>query len=211
MARLKRSASRAEAARGEPDWVVVGLALLGLAIAGYLAAVKLAGSQAFLCRGGGGCDLVQASRYSMLAGVPTAMWGGAAYLGIAILAALPRTPRRWQAAFMLAAGTVAASLALTFVSIFAIGATCPYCLASGGVAAALLVAMVARRPRGPGRPARAYGSGRLAALGCAAAIVTVVAGAFFFAVDTSSAPDEYRIGLARHLAQSGAVFYGAFW
>jgi uncharacterized membrane protein len=210
MARLKRSPPRPETAPGEPDWVIVGLALVGVVLAGYLAAVKLAGSQAFLCRAARNCDLVQASRYSMLAGVPTAMWGAAAYLGIAILAALPRTPRRWQAAFMLICGAVAASVALTFVSIVAIGATCPYCLASGVVAAALLAAMIARRPRGPGRSARAYGSGRLVALGLAGAIVTVGAGAFVFAVEVAP-PDEYRIALARHLGDSGAVFYGAFW
>ncbi len=38
-----------------PDWIVVALALVGLAVAGYLTALKLGGTQAFLCRGGGGC------------------------------------------------------------------------------------------------------------------------------------------------------------
>ena len=208
MARLRRAPARPEpTAGGEPDWLVLALAVLGLAVAGYLTAVKLAATQPFLCREGGGCDLVQASRYSMLAGVPTAMWGAAVYLGIAILAAMPRTPRRWQAAFMLACGAVAASVTLTLVSIVAIGATCAYCLASGAVAVAVLAAMLARRP---GRPARAYASGRLAALGLTAGVLTVAAGAFVFAVDVSP-PDEYRIALAQHLARSGAVFYGAFW
>src|SRR4030095_5631986 len=149
----------AAAAKGRPDWVVVVLALLGVGVAGYLTALKLGDNQAFLCRDGSGCDIVQASRYSLLAGVPTALWGAALYLAIAVLAALPRTARRWQAAFMLASGAVAFSLYLTYLSIFVIGATCPYCLASGVVAVALLVVMILRRPRGEGRAAGACQAG----------------------------------------------------
>jgi uncharacterized membrane protein len=193
-----------------PDWIVVALALVGLAVAGYLTALKLGGNQAFLCRGGSGCDLVQASRYSVLAGVPTAMWGAGMYLAIAVLAAMPRTARRWQAAFMLASGAVAFSLYLTYISIFAIGATCPYCLASGGIAVALLVVMLWRRPATQGRHVAAYRPGRLAGLGITAGVFTVLVGAFIFAADFS-VPAGYQSALARHMAKSQAIFYGAFW
>jgi uncharacterized membrane protein len=193
-----------------PDWIVLVLALAGLAVAGYLTALKLGGTQAFLCRDGSGCDMVQASRYSLLAGVPTALWGAAVYLAIAVLAAMPRTPRRWQGAFMLASSAVAFSLYLTYISIFVIGATCPYCLASGAIAVALVVAMVLRRPSAHGRQAAAYKPGRLAGLGITAGIVTVLVGAFIFAADFS-VPAGYQSALARHLAQSKAIFYGAFW
>ena len=193
-----------------PDWIVVALALAGLAVAGYLTALKLGGTQAFLCRGGSGCDLVQASRYSVLAGVPTAMWGAGIYLAIAVLAAMPRTARRWQAAFMLASGAVAFSLYLTYISIFVIGATCPYCLVSGGIAVALLAAMLWRRPPAQGRHAAAYKPGRLAGLGITAGVFTVLVGAFIFAADFS-VPAGYQSALARHMAKSQAIFYGAFW
>jgi uncharacterized membrane protein len=193
-----------------PDWIVLALALAGLAVAGYLTALKLGGTQAFLCRDGSGCDMVQASRYSLLAGVPTAMWGAAVYLAVAVLSAMPRTPRRWQGGFMLACGAVAFSLYLTYLSIFVIGATCPYCLASGGIAVALVVVMLLRRPAAQGRHAAAYKPGRLAGLGITAGIVTVLVGAFIFAADFST-PAGYQSALARHLAQSKAIFYGAFW
>jgi len=193
-----------------PDWIVVGLALAGLAVAGYLTALKLGGTQAFLCRDGSGCDVVQASRYSVLAGVPTALWGAAIYLAIAVLAGMPRTVRRWQAAFMLASGAVAFSLYLTSISIFVIGATCPYCLASGGIAVALLAAMVWRRPAAQGRQAAAYKPGRLVGLGVTAAVLTVLVGAFIFAADFS-VPAGYQSALARHLAKKQAIFYGAYW
>lgn len=193
-----------------PDWIVVALALVGLGVAGYLTALKFGGTQAFLCRGGSGCDLVQASRYSVLAGVPTAMWGAGIYLAIAVLAAMPRTARRWQAAFMLVSGAVAFSLYLTYISIFVIGATCPYCLASGGIAVALLVVMLWRRPPAQGRQAAAYKPGRLVGLGITAGIFTVVFGAFIFAADFS-VPPGYQSALAQHLAKSQGIFYGAFW
>jgi uncharacterized membrane protein len=193
-----------------PDWIVLALALAGLAVAGYLTALKLGGTQAFLCRDGSGCDVVQASRYSVLAGVPTAVWGAAIYLAIAVLAAMPRTARRWQAAFMLASGAVAFSLYLTCISIFVIGATCPYCLASGGISVALVAVMVWRRPSAQGRHAAAYKPGRLAGLGITAGVVTVLVGAFIFAAEFS-VPAGYQSALARHLAQTKAIFYGAFW
>ena len=193
-----------------PDWIVFALAIAGLAVAGYLTALKLGGTQAFLCRDGSGCDVVQASRYSVLAGVPTAMWGAGVYLAIVVLAAMPRTARRWQAAFMLASGAVAFSLYLTCISIFVIGATCPYCLASGGIAVALLVVMLWRRPSAQGRQAAAYKPGRLAGLGITAGVFTVVLGMFIFVADFS-VPAGYQVALARHLGKSQATFYGAFW
>src|SRR5215467_1912392 len=157
MATMKRAKAEPVAATpGQPDWIVAVLALVGLGIAGYLTALKLGGNQAFLCRDGSGCDIVQASRYSLLAGVPTALWGAGLYLAIAVLAALPRTVRRWQATFMLVSAAVAFSIYLTYLSVFEIHATCPYCLASGLAAVA-----TGRKRRATGRASwSAWGSPR---------------------------------------------------
>jgi len=212
MPKVKRGETTepAPTVQGKPDWIVVGLALLGLGVAGYLTALKLGGNQAFLCRDGSGCDMVQASRYSLLAGVPTAMWGAGVYLAIAVLAAMPRTVRRWQSIFMLAAAAVAFSIYLTILSVFVIGATCPYCLASGAIAVALLATIVVRRPRGEGKEAAAYRPGKLAFLGITAGGLAVLVGAFIFAADFST-PEGYQLALARHLTASKVIFYGAFW
>ncbi len=199
------------AVASRPDWIVVALAVAGVVIASYLTALKLAGNQAFLCRDGGGCDIVQASRYSVLAGVPTAFWGAVTYAAILVLALLPRTARRWQIAFMLASSAAAFSIYLTYLSIFVIGATCPYCLASGAIALLLVVTMVVRRPTGAGRgAAAAYSPKRLAGLGITAGVTAVLVGAFIFAADFST-PAGYQAALAQHLAKNEAVFYGAFW
>jgi uncharacterized membrane protein len=197
-------------AASRPDWIVAGLALVGLAVAGYLAALKLGGNQAFLCRDGSGCDIVQASRYSLLAGVPTALWGVGIYAAILGLTLVPHTVRRWQAAFMLASGAVAFSIYLTYLSLFVIGATCPYCLASGAISLLILVAMVVRRPVTQGRAARAYSLTRLAGLGITAGVTTVLFGAFIFAADFST-PAGYQTALAEHLKKNNVIFYGAYW
>lgn len=193
-----------------PDWIIAGLALVGLAVAGYLTALKLGGNQAFLCRDGSGCDIVQASRYSLLAGLPTALWGAAVYAAILVLSVIPQTVRRWQMAFMLASAAVAFSIYLTYLSIFVIGATCPYCLASGAISLLLLVTMLVRRPAAPGRAAPAYSLKRLAGLGITAGVAAVIFGAFIFAADFST-PAGYQMALAEHLKKNQAVFYGAYW
>ena len=190
-----------------PDWIIAGLALVGLAVAGYLTALKLGGNQAFLCRDGSGCDIVQASRYSQLAGLPTALWGAAVYAAILVLSVIPQTVRRWQMAFMLASAAVAFSIYLTYLSIFVIGATCPYCLASGAISLLILVTMMVRRPAAP---ARAYSLKRLAGLGITAGVAAVIFGAFIFAADFST-PAGYQMALAEHLKKNQAVFYGAYW
>jgi len=91
-----------------------------------------------------------------------------------------------------------------------IAASCPYCLASGGIAVALLAVMLWRLPPAQGRQAAAYKPGRLAALGITTGVLTVLLGAFIFAADFS-VPADYQSALAQHLAKSQGIFYGAFW
>jgi uncharacterized membrane protein len=184
------------------------VAAVGVLIAGYLTITKLMGGGAAFCEAGGGCDLVQSSRYAMLLGVPTAVWGALAYAAIGGLAATGLTLGRWQAAFALAAGAVGFSAYLTWLSAFDIRAFCGYCLASGAVAVALLGLLVWRRPAHGGR--RALRPARLTAIGIAAAAGAVVVGAFIFAANPESADPEYRAALARHLKDTGVIMYGGF-
>ena len=50
-----------------------------------------------------------------------------------------------------------------------------------------------------------------ATLGALVAVVTVVFGAGVHASYSAQGSSGYREALARHLASSGAVFYGAYW
>ena len=190
----------------KPDLPVLIIALAGLVVAGYLAWIKWSGTGALFCTTGSGCDIVQASRYAIVLGVPTALWGALAYLAVGILALLGLEGGKGRAAVVVASGAVGFSAYLTFLSITQVGATCIYCLVSTGLSVLLLVGLLLRRP-----PARGGARGLpLAVLGGGAAVAAIVLGAFVFAAGPEGAT-PYQLALARHLAQSKAVFYGAFW
>jgi uncharacterized membrane protein len=192
-----------------PDWLVGALSAVGLAVAGYLAATKLMGGGALFCQGVGGCEVVQQSRYATFLGLPTAAWGALVYAAIGTLALVGLAPWRWLGAFLLAAAAVSFSGYLTYLELFVIGAVCWYCVVSAATATAVLGVLLGRRPasgrRGPTAPARVAGLGGAAALGA------LVLGVAVFAITAPGGAPGYQEALARHLAQSGAVMYGAFW
>jgi uncharacterized membrane protein len=191
------------------DWLVIAIAVVGFLVAGYLTVTKFMGGSAAFCTAGGGCDAVQSSRYAVVLGVPTALWGALAYAVVGGLAAAGLTATRWQVAFAIAAAAVGFSVYLTWLSAFVIGAFCVYCLASGAVAVALLAVLLWHRPATPARrpPLR---RGRLIAIGGGAAIAAIVVGAGIFAASPESSDPAYREALARHLTASGVIMYGGF-
>lgn len=195
-------------ARPRPCWPVVILALAGLVVSAYLTWLKLTGNPAVFCGPGSGCDIVQASQYGTLLGLPTALWGGAFYAAVGGLAVAGLTSARWRIAFLLAAGGAGFSLYLTVVSLFVLGAACPYCLLSTAIALALVGALAWLRPASPGRrPATRWS--RLGPQGALAAAGAAVVGAFIFAGQGGSTAEQ--MALARHLADTRAVMYGAYW
>src|SRR5260370_42346619 len=128
MASSKRNLTVEAPAR--PALLVTGLAAAGFVIAAYMPWLKWAGGSAAFCLSGSGCDIVQSSRYAMLLGVPTALWGAALCAAIGGLAAMGVGPRRCRWAFHLAAAGVGVSADLTAPSVLVIHATFAYCLAS---------------------------------------------------------------------------------
>jgi uncharacterized membrane protein len=206
---VRRRSEPAASPVERPDWVLSGLAAAGMLVAAYLTWLKLTGSGAALCVSGSGCDIVQASRYATFLWVPTALWGLATYVAIGVLAWMGLTPRNWLIAFALAAGGVGLSAYLTWLSVFDLGATCAWCLTSAVIVIAMLAVLMMRRPAARSRKS-AMNSARLAAYGGLAAVGAVVAAAFVFAAPFS-APPGYQFALARHLADTNAVMYGAFW
>src|SRR5262249_49544520 len=142
-------------------------------------------------------------------GLPTALWGGLLYVAVGVLAALGLSAARWSAAFYLAAAGVGFSLYLTALSILVIGATCGYCLASTAIMVVILGVLVWRRRAQPALAPRTTPV-RVAAGGVGAAALVIVAGAFVFAMPAAETPG-YQGELARHLRDSGAIMYGAYW
>jgi uncharacterized membrane protein len=112
------------------------LALLELAIAIYLEIERARGRSVACPIGGGGCETVQQSSYSKLAGVPLPILGifGAAVMLVTTL--LP-DPRARTAAFVFAGAGALFSLYLAGLQAFEIEAYCVWCLGSAVVWLAL--------------------------------------------------------------------------
>ena len=210
MAGLKPRPKHAPTARVVADRVVAGLAGAGLLIALYLTATKLLATQALFCESGGGCDLVQSSRWSTFFGAPTAAWGAVVYAVIVALALAGFTAQRWLVAFLLAVAAASFSAYLTWIELFVLRAICPYCVAVAAIAVALVVVLLVRRPAMPARRAWARPL-RLAGIAVAIGVLTVVVSAAAFKADTGLMQATGQEALARHLASSGAIFYGAYW
>lgn len=121
---------------------VIVLCLLGIGDAGYLTYVHYAGLKV-LCLSSGGCETVQASRWSKLDGIPVAVLGLAGYVGIlgsiAVRGELGRA-----AAFALALIGFGFSMYLTYREVFTIKAICQWCVASAVVMTALAVLTAVR-------------------------------------------------------------------
>ena len=190
-------------------WVVAGLAALGVLLAGYLTVTKLGAESPLFCEAGSGCDIVQASRYGVFFGVPTALWGALVYAGIGVLALVGLDTGRWLAAFLLAVVGVSFSAYLSYLELFEIRAICGYCVISALIIAALFVVLLFRRSSVPGRRS-AVRTARVATLGAVAAVATVLVGAGYYAAGPGGSA-AYQEALARHLAKTGAVMYGAYW
>jgi uncharacterized membrane protein len=192
------------------DRLIAALAAAGAAISLYLTITQLTSSAALFCERGGGCDVVQSSRWAVFFGAPTAAWGAVHFATLLALALAGFTAARWLAAFIIAAAGVGFVGYLTWIELAVLKALCPYCLAASAIAVACLIALVVRRPRVSarrlaGRPAR------LAVLGAGTVVVTVAVVAAAFLADTPQEASDRQTALARHLTGSGAIFYGAYW
>jgi uncharacterized membrane protein len=121
------------------------LALLGLAIAGYLTWVHYSDAEA-LCTAGGDCEKVQESEYAELAGVPVAVIGLAGYAAILGSLALRGEAGR-LATVALALIGFGFSGYLTWAEVFEIEAICQWCVGSAVVMTAIVVLATLRMLR----------------------------------------------------------------
>ena len=117
------------------------LALVGLGLAAYLTYVRYAGA-AIACTTGG-CEKVQSSSYSELAGIPVAVIGLAGYSAILATAFVASEVGALAAAALTLAG-FAFAVYLVYVQVALIEAVCQWCLASDAVTAALVAVSLLR-------------------------------------------------------------------
>jgi protein-disulfide isomerase/rhodanese-related sulfurtransferase len=162
--------------------IAFALALFGLFDSLYLLCVYVSPSHPMVCLGSG-CDVVRASAYAHLLGIPTPAFGVLIY---AVLAALmfaetqvARGDFLRRAVLGIAAAGVAASAALTYIEAAVIHAWCAWCVAQA-IAAALifLLAVTNLRSGYADAAARRAAAGRY----WKALMVAIIAGsaAFYF-------------------------------
>jgi len=126
------------------------VSLLGLADALYLTVEHVTG-QSVRCTIVAGCSEVLSSQYAVVAGVPLALIGAAAYFGVFSLATLAAFGYRFAGTLLalLAVLMFIVSLWLIYLQAFVIHAFCQFCLLSAAVTTALtvivLIAVIFRR------------------------------------------------------------------
>lgn len=110
------------------------IALLGLGDATYLTVSHLAGDDS-VCGASQPCSIVLGSKYAVIAGIPTAAFGAAAYFGVfsaATLAAFGYARARTFLIWIIAAMFLV-TLWFLYLQAFVLHAFCPFCLFSAAV------------------------------------------------------------------------------
>jgi uncharacterized membrane protein/glutaredoxin len=196
--------------RKTPNWPLFGLALVGMALSAYLTFSAWQGKQVAFCSVGEGCDVVLSSRWSTLFGLPTSLWGFLMYAALATVAWNKRADSQWKFAWMISLFGLLYSMYLTAVSLFALQATCPYCLTSLTLMTVIFIIVTLQRPAN--LPRFAWGPWLAKTVG--SAVVVVLALHLYYAGVWGDAPrpeEPWVRGLAEHLTKTGAKFYGTYW
>lgn len=136
---------------------ILVLSALGAGIAAYLTVTRLTHSQVACLTSG--CETVQTSRWSELAGIPVASLGLGCYVALAA-SAVSRSDLARALGAVAAVGGLAFALFLVWVQAAELHAFCQWCLASDAILVLLAPATVLRAwnaappPAAPSRPAR---------------------------------------------------------
>ena len=129
-------------------WLIYLLVLLGSLDAFYLTWTKLVGMNA-LCLGAGNCDVVNASSYSTIAGIPIAALGLAMYLIIGAITLLERFAPHLRETSRLAVFGISLfgfmySMWLTYVEIIIIEEICVWCVGSAIIISVIFFTSILR-------------------------------------------------------------------
>jgi uncharacterized membrane protein len=195
--------------RPTPNWPLLGLCLVGIALAGYLSWTSWAGANVQGCTEGSGCDLVLHSKWATLLGLPTAFWGLLTYAALAGISFIARADQQWRMAWTLSFFGLLYSLYLTTISITTIGAACPYCLTSLALMTAIFGLVTFQRPEFAGFSWQHW----LRVRGPVAVGVIVFLHLNYIGLvgKPPAVEDPVLRALAVHLANTGAKMYGADW
>ena len=155
---------RTRGSRGEGiiRTTAAALCLIGLVVAGYIAWKALIVEEPFQCAGGGGgCALVEQSKYARFLGIHMSIWGLIGYSMI-LGATIWRGDNARLAAFGLSLFGFVVSLVLRYLELWEIDAACQWCWASGVLMTTLFLVntlrLVGHYGTGDGEPVEDPGS-----------------------------------------------------
>ena len=119
------------------------LALIGIAIAGYLTIVHFRESL-LVCSGISDCETVQTSQYAEILGIPVALLGLLCFIalfGLAVVRIIQpeRADIITMIMFVMVVGSIGFYIYLTYLELFVIGAICQWCVASSLLMVGMLV------------------------------------------------------------------------
>jgi len=182
------------------------LVTAGILLTSYLTYVAWFEDHPAFCSEGSGCDLVQASRWSTLLGIPMAFYGLLTYILLANIIWNNRNKSNYgRPLVFVAICGFAISAYLTIVSVIEIEATCPYCLASFAIITTIMVLAIAQRPTN-------WVNSVKEASVVALLIVGVLHLHYSGLFSAAAGPEDPQLqALAVHLDKTGAKFFGAYW
>ncbi|MDX2239871.1 MAG: vitamin K epoxide reductase family protein [Leptolyngbyaceae cyanobacterium bins.302] len=211
--------------------IIAGIATIGAVVTAYLTYTKLTGNEAACPTDG--CDIVLASPYATVFGLPLALFGFLAYASMVTFAIAPlliSSPKRqdlraklesWTGLllFLGATAMLVFSGYLMYLIAFVIKAVCVYCVASAFFSASLFILTIV------GREWKEVGQILFPGIIVATLVLVGTLGVYAnvnnpqlaesnsqqLGLEITTTSGEAEIALAKHLAQTGAKFYGAWW
>ncbi|MEO1132699.1 MAG: vitamin K epoxide reductase family protein [Cyanobacteria bacterium J06639_1] len=188
--------------------VLTVLSVMGAVLTAYLTISKFQATEVALCSGEGmSCDLVLGSRWAMFLGLPTALWGLLAYLGVLALAVVPQSlplvkQWRWPVLFGLTTAMAAFEVYMLYLMVGVLKSFCLYCTVSIVLVAAIWVTTLIGR--------NWIDLGQLLFNGTIISLCTLVFTVGVYANQTPP-PSPLAVNLAAHLEEVGGTMYGAHW
>jgi len=209
--RQAKAVAEPPALRSIPNWPLLGLALIGMGLTGYLTASAWTGQEVAGCTVGSGCDVVLNSRWATLFGLPTSLWGLLAYTSLGGISFIKRSDIHWKLAWIVSLFGVFYSVYLTSISFIKLDAACPYCLTSLSLMLASLGTVSYQWSKD--MPGFSWLSWSLQTV--PAGLILVLALHLNYAriaTETTGVAEDSKLrALAEHLEKANAKFYGAFW
>jgi uncharacterized membrane protein/glutaredoxin len=196
--------------RKGPNWPLFVLSLLGMGLAAYLTYAAWQQKLVAGCVAGSACDVVLSSRWSTLFGMPTSFWGFLTYALLAAVAWNRNAADQWRWAWVVSLFGLLYSLYLTSISYLALQAFCPYCLTSLTLLALIFGAVTLQKPTELPR----FSWGPWLGKSVGGALIVILAAHLHYAgyLGKTAGPEDLWVrGLAEHLSQIDAKFYGASW